>query len=191
MLVYHGTTRTFDVFDPAPEQASGSLTATWGTYFSASPQIAAHFTLKPEVVDAGYDTDEGSRSLVRDPWQFDAAPFQAGAQVLTAEVTLNNPKVMDAVTWVALVEDLHGDLDPMPRARALRAAWEADGHDGLFIPAWDGHHTDADGMTPSVETDADTWVVFDAHSVRIVARQAAETPWPARAPTPERRRRLR
>jgi hypothetical protein len=185
---YHGTTRAFDAFDPAAPLASGSLTATFGTFFSTSAPIAEHFTLKPEVVDAGYDTEEGSRSLVRDPWRFDPAPFQANARVIAADVILQRPLVMDALAWMALVDQVHSTMEPDALVRAWRQSWEAAGHDGLLISAWDGQCTDADGVTPSVETDADTYVVFDARPVQILGSQPADACWERATPTPRRHR---
>lgn len=186
MQGYHGTTQTFETFDRLADQASGSITAQLGVFVSASPQIAAHFTLKPDVLDAGYDSHEGSRSLIRDPWRYDRQPFLPNAHVLDVAFDFNRPKHLDAIAWMTLVDGLQGVNGAQAQVERLREAWLEAGHDGLIIAAWDGESTDADGVVPSVEMDADTYVIFQPETVQILERRAAETCWPQAANRPRR-----
>lgn len=184
-LVYHGTTRSFAEFAERPPIASGSSTALLGTFFSASAQIAAHFTLKPDVMDEGYDV--GSRSLIQDPWQFDSSPFQEGSRVAIVQLELRHPKVIAALAWMSWVEEIHGDFECEMRVAAWRQQLKKAGHDGLLIEAWDGVSKDTDGVYPSVETDATTYVLFDASQAQIQGWQEASVCWSA-SPAPRRPR---
>lgn len=186
MQGYHGTTRTFEAFDRQADLASVSMTARLGVFLSASPEIAAHFTLKPEVLDAGYDSLEGSRSLIRNPWRYDRQPFLSNAHVLTVAFELNHPHRFDAISWMTLVDDFQGVTGAQTHFEQMRQRWLEEGYDGLIIEAWDGHSTDADGVRPSVEMDAVTYVIFQPERAQILERRVAETCW---TPKPERPRR--
>lgn len=175
VVAYHGTARDFQAFSAESVQASGSATACLGTFFSASPAVAAHFTLKPEVISAGYDSAAGSRSLVRNPWQFDAQPFMANAMVLMARIRLYNPLVLGVGEWVDIVESLQDIQHPEAVAIRHLQRWSLRGHDGVLVRRWDAYKPLPGGRWASVETDAETYIVFDASRVPILERRAAES----------------
>lgn len=172
ILAYHGTDRMFDCFKDQSAMRSGSDSGQLGHFFSADPKIAAHFTLNEEVLDAGYETEEGSRSL-RDPYRFSADPFVPGAQVIQAELILGRCHHMSAVAWMEWLDTIHSGTVAQGEPLRWRQTLMDQGYDSLVINAWDGHSRDADGVRPSLETDATTWVVFEAAKIVIRGRQPA------------------
>ena len=172
-MLYHGTVSEFDQFtlDP-PGRNSPAPSRSLGVFLSNCPRIAAHFTLKDEVLDAGYDSHEGSPSLRNDPWQFDADPFLEGACILHCAVDLTHPVHFSCLEWMTLVEEKGSD-----ELQALRDAWLASGHDGLIVEAWDGQVEHPEHGKPCVEMHGATVVVFDPTRVHIRQRQPAAQAW--------------
>jgi hypothetical protein len=163
-VAYHGSLRRFPSFVAQPtRRMTVSPTSHFGTFCVADPKIAAHFTLRPHVISEGYQSPQGSRILRDDPWWIDPDPFEVGASVAEVEGILHNPRILTAKAWVELVEMLSAEPHV---ARAMHQMWQKRGHDGLCIEAWD-KTLNARGQTPSVETDATTWVVFDPSALRV------------------------
>lgn len=189
MRAYHGTLTDFDQFALDQPSVSASWTSRLGLFFSESAPIAAHFTLKANVVDAGYDSVRGSRSLLEHPGRFDPEPFLPGARVISVELNLVHPHIMSAVEWTRWVESVHGEKEGEASVIAFRQTLQAAGHDGLKVEAWDGHLPQADDLTPCVETDAPLWVAFSPDTVRIQSSEPAHVHLPPFAPTAPRRRR--
>lgn len=178
MDLFHATTNPLLQFlarAPAPTIVDGEgvygSARPLGTFFSTSPRIAAHFVLKPEVIDAGYDSDEGSASLCQNPWRFDDQPFLPSAQVLQCEAPAQMRwQELSALEWVEMVSTQEEEFFQALRDNALAA-----GFDGVRIRAWDGHSEHPEFGRPCVEYYADTYVAFDPTAVRIAdARPAAE-----------------
>lgn len=178
--LYHGTLQPLERFDAqaaAPELQDGE--GVWGharglgTFFSVDPKIAAHFTLKAEVLDAGFDSHQGSVSLVNNPWQFDADPFLPGAQVLACQAPTGlNLASVPVLAWVAQCEEWDEEVWQEWKTRL-----QAQGFDGVEIPAWDGQQTHPDYGSPCVEYHATTYALFDPRPVTIVDRQPAQALW--------------
>ena len=172
-MFYHGTIHAFDQFTHEPAaRNTPSGTNTLGVFLSACPRIAGHFTLKTEVIDAGYDSDAGSSTLRDDPWQFDAAPFLDGASLLHCKPCVSNPLHMDPVAWLAIVEELDDEA-----LEDLRQGWIASGHDGVLIEAWDGSSEHPEHGRPCVEMHAQTLIVFDPTQVSIITREPVHAAW--------------
>ena len=180
MILFHGTTSPLAQFQSrAPERTDGDADTEvvygfargLGTFFSAHPRIAAHFVLKAEVIDAGYDSHQGSASLCENPWRFDAEPFLQGAQVLACEVSdAQRWKTVSVEDWVGMVAEQDDGFFV-----ELRERLDQEGYHGVMIPAWDGQQEHPEHGRPCVEYYAPTYVVFDAARVSIVeARPAAE-----------------
>jgi hypothetical protein len=174
--LYHGTTAAFESFRDTGA-SNGSPTGTLGTFLSADPRIASHFTLEPDVVDRGHDLLRGSRTLIADPWTVAGHhPFLPGARVLECVVAVNSLHVMSAVTWTEIVDDAPepgGDV----RLADFRAALIEAGHDGILIEAWDGSTRDRWGCQPCCEYDAATVCVFDRSKVTIVGEKPPGWAW--------------
>lgn len=176
-VLYHGTLSEFDQFtlDP-PERNSPAPSRSLGVFLTACPRIAAHFTLKSEVIDAGYDSDTGSATLRHNPWQFDPDPFLENACILHCSTELGQPVRLSCLEWMALVEEKSSD-----ELHALRQIWLDAGHDGVIVEAWDGDTEHEDYGRPCVEMHSAMVVVFDPQAVQIHKRQPAGEAW-----TPER-----
>jgi hypothetical protein len=162
---FHGSVNRFAQFEATPRRrATVAPTAGLGTFCVEDPRIAAHFTLRPHVLAAGYAHPLGSRILTDDPWALDSDPFLPGAGVAQVHLHLVAPVLLSVNTWLALM----ADLDRVPqRVTDLRDIWQSRGHDGVRIEAWDGNPL-ADGeRLPSVETDAVTWVAFAPQALTI------------------------
>lgn len=178
MKIFHGTTTPFAHFSsqgPSPQVAGDDVlygfARTLGTFFSESPRIAAHFVLKPEVIDAGYDSHEGSRSLCQNPWRFDPEPFEPAAQVLKCELPDNAQwHAIPLMRWMEMIADEEEAFFAGLRERCVQ-----EGKTGVVIEAWDGQAEHPHHGRPCVEYYAPTYVVFDASPVTILeARPAAE-----------------
>lgn len=171
--LYHGTTQHFDRFLDEPHQRNTpSATNLIGVFLSECPRIAAHFTLKTDVLDDGYDSLIGSRSLRQYPWQYDPDPFLPGACVLHCRARVENPIVLSAIEWVDIVDGM-SEADIL----LVRAQWIAQGHDSVLVEPWDGvSHHDEFGA-PCIETHAQTLIVFDAERVCITDRSEPGTHW--------------
>lgn len=179
IVAYHGTTAHFEQFEVGCAGVSGSSTSSLGGFFSTDPAIAAHFTLKPDVVDAGYDSAAGSRSLLSHPGRYDPMPFLDHARVAEVELVLERPYLMSAQAWADWVDDIHGIMtDPEADVKAFRQHLLDQGHDGIQIEAWDGQRA-ADGTAPSVETDAVSFVVFNREQVTLKGWRPADQYLPA------------
>lgn len=173
-LAYHGSLRRFDTFQSHPDQRmTRSPTARFGTFCIEDPRIAASFTLRPHVLNAGYRSPQGSRSLWEDPWALDEDPFDRGASVAEVEVRLIHPKTLSALTWVDIVEQARVSPE---KAQHHLERWQAAGHDGLRIDAWNPDEFAPSGQ-PSLETDAITWVAFHPSALRIQHWFDAEDAW--------------
>ncbi len=182
MLLFHGTCHPFSAFQATGPGPAASLegdvgvyshSRALGTFFSGHPRTAAHFTLRPEVLDAGFDSDEGSASLCYDPWQFDPAPFEPSAELLICQAPEGARwHEVPLMRWMEMV----AEEGPTFFDR-LRADLSAQGFDGVIIPAWDGRSASADYGQPCVEYFAPTYVLFDASGVSIEHRCPAEEAW--------------
>lgn len=180
---YHGTASPpFDRFrvGPSGDAGSGHNSARLGVFLTGCPRIAATFALKPDVIDKGYDTMAGSRSLLRNPYAFDEDPFLPDAAVLTCEADLGHAFPISASAWCDLVDAAAcGEPDPFgPLLAGARAA----GCDHIAIARALPGERDSLGCRPSMEYDAETWVVFDPAAVAIVAREPAAEHLPRPAP---------
>lgn len=176
IVAHHGTCRDFDRFD-ADRLGSFNPGATCrlGFFLSTDPRIAAHFVLRPEVIERGYDSEEGSAAIIKDPFRLDPDPFEDGARVLECELALISPARLALRHWMGLVaRDDPREIDGL-RRRFLRG-----GHDGLLIPAWDGDVAalDEDDDVPCVEYRADTWIAFRPEAIRIVGWREPASLWP-------------
>lgn len=180
MELFHATTNPLVQFlarAPTPALNDGEVVygeaRPLGTFFSTSPRIAAHFVLKPEVIDAGYDSDEGSASLCRNPWFFDDQPFSPSAQVLQCQAPDQlRWQELSALEWVEMVSTQEEEFFQTLREDALAA-----GFDGIRIQAWDGQEEHPEFGRPCVEYYADTYVAFDPTLVSIVDARPAEEAW--------------
>ena len=129
---YHGTDRLFDRFEDQNEIRSGSDSGQLWHFFSEDPKIAAHFMLTDEVLDAGYDADEGSRSLLN-PYRFDPDPFVPGAQVVQVGLTVQRSHHMSAVAWMEWLDTIHSGTVPEGEPLRLRQSLVDQGYDSLII----------------------------------------------------------
>lgn len=172
---YHGSLRRFPRFAVTPvHRATVAPTARLGTFCVEDPRIAAHFTLRPHVISAGYRHADGSRILRDDPWSLDEDPFLPGASVACVSVTLTNPKLMSVNEWLTLM----GGLNRAPHLTpTVLDHWRQKGHDGLRIEAWRERAPMAFAGRPSVETDAVTWVAFDPQALVITDWMDATDAW--------------
>lgn len=184
--VYHGTCKAFERFAAQAEPSSDwvwSVTRALGTFFSDCPRIAAYFTLKPLVIDQGFNTLEGSAVLRKNPWGFGAEPFEPTAQVLACHLPAAKLYPMDLMRWMELCETATAR-----QIKALRAQLQAEGYQGIVVPAWDGHQEHPIHGRPCVEYHAATTVVFDASAVTVQERMEPTQAWPqALRPTPRAR----
>lgn len=186
--LYHGTCRQFDAFlvdAPAPEGLLWSHTRALGTFFTGSAKVAAYFTLKPDVTDAGFDSDAGSHSLLEDPWQYDAQPFDEGAQVLTCQVSAERLYALPLMRWMELCEEADEN-----RMTDMRLDYQSQGFDGILIEAAEEGEEHYEYGRPCAEYDTITVVLFDPSSVTITERGEPGQAWVARelARKPARRR---
>ena len=192
LILYHGTRRPIEQFqpigpghDPTDTGVAWSQTRGLGTFFSTCPRIAAHFTLKPEVIDQGYDSDEGSKTLRENPWRYDSQPFEPGSQVLTCALADEHDPTrlapMDLMEWMTICEEWS-----TAQVTEMREELQAQGFHGLYIQEWDGEEEHEDHGTPCVEYHAPTVVLFDATRASITDRRPADQAWeehrPARSP---------
>lgn len=181
IVAYHGSLRRFERFAALPpRRLSGSTSAALGVFCVEDARIAAHFTLRRHVINEGYEDAQGSRLLRDDPWALDADPFERTASVARVHVRLRSPKVWTLPEWIAWLEDLEArpPSEQAVRVAAQKEAWQAAGHDGLCILAWDGQPL-AGGRLPTVETDATTWVAFQADRCEVVCWTDAVSAWRA------------
>lgn len=191
-ILYHGTRRSIEQFqpigpghDPTDTGVAWSHTRGLGTFFSTCPRIAAHFTLKPEVIDQGYESDEGSKTLRENPWRYGSQPFEPGSQVLTCALADEHDPTrlapLDLMEWMTICEEWS-----TAQVTQMREELQAQGFHGLYIQEWDGEEEHEDHGTPCVEYHAPTVVLFDASRATITDRRPAEQAWeehrPARSP---------
>ena len=181
--LFHGTSTKPAQFEKAPPAVGGegfawSATRCLGIFFSECPRIAAHFALRPEVVDAGYDTPQGSALLRKDPWRLSPDPFQPAAEVLTCrlpdEVRLFPVPLLE---WIDLCETRDATF-----WLTWRRELQARGFEGLRVEGWDGESEHPEFGPPCVEYHAPTVVCFDARAVRIVDRAPAAAAWGVPSP---------
>ena len=176
-VFYHGTSAAFRRFAPQPH-ARGNPTGTMGVFLSADPRIAASFALKAEVVDAGYDHGDGSRSMLRDPWELaeGVEPFEEGAVLLECRAAVRNPHVMSAVDWADLA-DAAVEADGEAAVAAFKADLVRAGRDSVLVLAWDGSSVTSAELEPCCEYDAPTLCVFDHAAVSVTGSRSACWGW--------------
>lgn len=184
LILYHGTRQHFDRFqaigpghDPNDEGVVFSHTRSLGTFFSGCPRIAAHFTLKPDVLDKGYDSHQGSSSLRENPWRFDPDPFDPNAQVLTCRIDQPNTRLypMPVLRWLEICNEAEPET-----LEHMRQEYQAQGFDGILIEAAQDGDEHEDYGTPCVEYHDITVVLFDASKVSITDRKPAAEAYPPR-----------
>lgn len=174
---FHGTTRQFARFCPRAKAVSGSATAGLGIFFSSDLRVAAHFTLRPHVINEGYAHPMGSRHLLNDPWEFDMDPFLPDAHVIQAQLRLTNPYHSTAVNFARWVEHLRHLPDARLQVARCRAELIHAGHDGVLVAAWNIKDACPDGRKPCLEFDADTWIMFNPDQITIETRADVLSAW--------------
>lgn len=170
IIAYHGTNRRFDQFRRHAPAASGSPTRELGTFFSEAPRVAAHFALRPEVINEAYLDPQGSGCLLDDPWQLDSDPFLPHAQVVRARLGFARPAWVNPLDFAQWVEGLRHL--PASIAGVQVAAWREqllqDGHDGIGMRAH---------AALCVEYAGVTWIALDLATIQIQGRLWVEDLW--------------
>lgn len=162
ITAYHGSCQRFERFVLAPpRRATSAPTAHWGCYCVADPRVAAHFTLRPHVLEEGYQSPEGSRCLLDDPWLLDPDPYLPGAGVARVAVHFNRPLHMAALDWAKLVEK---SKQAPHQTEHQWENWKKAGYDGLIIaPAPQG--------VLGIEATSTTWLAFYPEALRVLSWQ--------------------
>jgi len=185
ITAYHGTASTFDRFEMGhtfADKGQGHISGKIGAFFSGCERIATTFALHPEVYDMGFDSYNGSRTLIRDPYQYSDEPWLPNAQVLTCDLHVTKPLVVSVVDWVDLVDRSNdGEFDGLPCPfQELREKALKEGCDHILIPAAKEGETCKWGGDFVVEYDSDVIVVLDPEMIRIVDRRPTEEVVPPR-----------
>lgn len=157
-VLFHGSTAAFEAFDDGMlGSISAAPSAALGHFLTSNPAIAASFTLRPEILDAAYDTLKGSSVLLDASWPLGRTenPFEAGAHVKYVVLNLRNPARIDAADYAELVDN---EMD----WKECRLALMSKGFDGLLI-ARDAEKVEVGELC--VEYAADTWVAFEGRSM--------------------------
>ena len=161
-VLFHGTCCEFEKFsDAALGKQSGAPSSSLGHFFSTNPTIAASFSLRPEVVDAAFDTLKGSSVLLNPRWVSTRSsnPYAEGSRVVLAVADLRNTASIEANEFAALV-DQDEPLDWV----AVRADLLAAGYDSIQIRK-DPVLVEAAQL--AYEYAADTWIALEGASIRL------------------------
>lgn len=162
LVVYHGTRREFDAFDPTKlGSASGHPLSVFGAFFTTSPQVADLFS--KDIPDVPFP-------------DVPAAPHSEGAATMPVYLAIRNPKVISAEEFRNALpvhqvynqeaEDETGNafVKTEKQLRAIRDAWMKEGYDGLLITK-DPRARPGMGMDEWV---ADQWVAFRPEQIKSV-----------------------
>jgi hypothetical protein len=179
VAAFHGTTGEFDAFgDEVLGTASGHPSSSLGHFFSASSAVATIFCLHEDLVDRAYDTHYGSRSLLDRKWlqrHCGEDGLLSGAGVLEVELRPSKVARISAVDFGARCDDGVSEESWV----ALRNTLKSQGYDAVLVSA------DEPAVSRGelcAEYLADTWIVLDPETIRIVARHVPAVRDPVPSP---------